>query len=133
MARRVVTRGYEIGYQNHSNRGIEWTQPDIEAVVQGLGGRRVIVDPVSFMHEQSETLAELDHELREIAEEAGLEFARVPVPHDDPRFAAVLADLVLALLPSVGHTSALALGACRCQPTQGTFCLNSTPGRGVSG
>jgi ferrochelatase len=131
MARRVAPGRYEIGYQNHSNRGIEWTQPDVEDVVQALGRRRVVVDPVSFMHEQSETLAELDHELREVAENAGLEFARVPVPHDDPRFAAVLADLVMSLVPPPGEKSPIPLHACRCQPAPGTFCLNSVPWNGV--
>jgi hypothetical protein len=46
------------------------------------------------MHEQSETLVELDAELKEVATEAGLRFDRVPIPHDDSRFPAILADLV---------------------------------------
>jgi len=100
---------YHMGYQNHTNRPIAWTQPDVEKVVQALGtagdgpessaapggrARRVVVVPVAFMHEQSETLAELDDELREEAEAAGLDFHRVPVPHDDERFISMLADLV---------------------------------------
>src|SRR5690606_36408500 len=56
---------YLIGYQNHTNRPIAWTQPDIEAVIEEVDAEHVIVVPASFMHEQSETLAELDIELRE--------------------------------------------------------------------
>lgn len=85
---------YVIGYQNHTNRPIEWTQPDIADAVRAVEAGSVVVVPISFMHEQSETLAELDIELREVAEHAGLRFYRVPVPHDDPRFTTVLADLV---------------------------------------
>lgn len=85
---------YAIGYQNHTNRPIEWTQPDVADAVRAVDAGSVVVVPISFMHEQSETLAELDIELREVAEGAGLRFYRVPVPHDDPRFTAVLADLV---------------------------------------
>jgi protoporphyrin/coproporphyrin ferrochelatase len=91
---------YVIGYQNHTNRPVRWTQPDIDKAIAGLGARAIVVLPVSFMHEQSETLAELDVELREEAEELGLAFHRVPVPHDDPRFARLLADMVEALLSS---------------------------------
>lgn len=118
---------YTIGYQNHANRGVEWTQPDVEKVVATLDAKAVVVVPISFMHEQSETLAELDIELKEEAEEAGLAFHRVPVPHDDPRFARVLADLVE---PHLGEEDGGApaggpgpsQGPCRCRP--GSFCLN---------
>src|SRR5690606_3996625 len=77
IARRVGAADYVIGYQNHTNRPIDWTQPDIEQVIAEVDADRVIVDAVSFMHEQSETLAELDHEVREIAERRGLGFFRV--------------------------------------------------------
>ena len=114
---------YRIGYQNHSNRGIEWTAPDIEAVVRSAApARRVVVDAVSFMHEQSETLAELDHDLREEAEEVGLEFHRVPVPHDDPRFAGILASLVGA-----GRAPPRGLAPCRCRTGGRAFCMNAPP------
>jgi protoporphyrin/coproporphyrin ferrochelatase len=56
---------YATGYQNHTNRKIDWTQPNVEDVIEAVAAETVVVLPVSFMHEQSETLAELDHELRE--------------------------------------------------------------------
>ncbi|TVR66522.1 MAG: hypothetical protein EA422_01990, partial [Gemmatimonadales bacterium] len=87
----------------------------------------VVVDPVSFMHEQSETLAELDHELREEAEERGLGFHRVPVPHEDPRFARVLADLMEPFLTGEPSSVGFRYGPCRCRPEANTLCLNSLP------
>lgn len=116
-----------LGFQNHSNRGVEWTQPDVEKVVRDVDADTVIVDPVSFMHEQSETLAELDDELREEAESRGLAFHRVPVPHDDPRFIGVLADLVEPFITGEDSPVGLQFGACRCRPEPGTWCLNSLP------
>ena len=116
---------YELGYQNHGNRpDVAWTRPDVEDVVERVEADRIVVDAPSFMHEQSETLAELDHDLREDAEARGLEFVRVPIPHDDPRFAVVLADLVEAVLPD--RTVALpAPRPCRCRPAEVTRCLNA--------
>jgi protoporphyrin/coproporphyrin ferrochelatase len=118
---------YALGYQNHANRGVEWTQPDVEVVVEGIDADTIVLDAVSFMHEQSETLAELDHELREEAEERGLSFHRVPVPHDDPRFAEVLADLVEPLITGEDSRIGLRYGQCRCRPVAGTVCLNALP------
>jgi ferrochelatase len=121
---------YALGFQNHTNRRIAWTEPDIEAVIQEIDARAVVVDPVSFMHEQSETLAELDHELREEAEARGLEFYRVPIPLDDPRYPQVLADLMEPFLEGlvgsdVRSAAGLRYGPCRCRPKSGTFCMNS--------
>ncbi len=125
IARELGTTDYVMGYQNHANRGVKWTEPEIDDVVKELEGARIVVEPLSFMHEQSETLAELDGELREVAEAAGLELHRVPIPHADPRFAALLADLVEdALLPEpiMGE---LGLRRCLCRATTKTFCLNA--------
>jgi protoporphyrin/coproporphyrin ferrochelatase len=86
---------------------------------------------VSFMHEQSETLAELDHELREEAEERGLGFFRVPIPHAAPQFIAVLADLVEPFMTDAvepgkrpaGPVAGLPWLNCRCKP--GASCVNA--------
>lgn len=123
VAREAGARTFELGYQNHGNRPIEWTQPPVERVIDELDADRVLVVPISFMHEQSETRAELDVELKGEAEARGLEFHRVPVPHDDARFGAILADLVEAALN--GGAGPVPLGRCRCRPTPRTFCTNA--------
>jgi ferrochelatase len=119
----VGTPRYELGYQNHSNRPIEWTKPDIDKVIESVDARTVVVDACSFMHEQSETLAELDHELKEKAEERGLHFERVPVPHNAPAFIKLLADLVEPFI--TGRAEEAGLRPCRCRRTPETFCLNT--------
>jgi ferrochelatase len=125
VARELGVREHVIGYQNHTNRDIEWTTPEVEEVIRNLDAARVIVDAVSFMHEQSETLAELDGELRAVAEGVGLEFHRVPIPHDDPAFAELLADLVEDALRPEPIMGELGLRRCLCRATTTTFCLNA--------
>ena len=125
IARALGTKDYLLGYQNHTNRDIEWTSPSIDDVVQGLEGSRIVVESVSFMHEQSETLGDLDGDLKELAESSGLEFHRVPIPHDDPRFAALLADLVEDALRAEPIMGELGLRRCLCRPSLVTFCLNA--------
>jgi len=125
VARELGVRDYLLGYQNHTNRDIEWTSPEVEDVIKEVDAARVIVDAVSFMHEQSETLAELDGELRAVAEKAGLEFHRIPIPHDDPAFAELLAELVEDVLRPEPIMGELGLRRCLCRPTPTTFCLNA--------
>ena len=126
MARTLGVCEWTLGYQNHTNRAIAWTQPDIEEALRDLAGAaKVLVDPISFMHEQSETLMELDVDLAEEAVALGLEFRRVAVPHNDEAFAEVLADLTLAALgddiPTLPPTT-----PCRCRPGA-DLCFNGVP------
>ncbi|MGM0371349.1 MAG: ferrochelatase [Halobacteriota archaeon] len=124
MAALLGPESYTLGFQNHANRDIPWTEPDIEDALESIEADRVVVEPMSFLHEQSETLHELDVELREAAETQGLEFYRVPVPHDDPRLATVLGDLIepfLADFDPAYHQ----LRQCQCRDEPGTFCLNA--------
>jgi ferrochelatase len=123
VAESVGAPNFELGYQNHSNRPIEWTQPAIETVIANVDADAVLIDPCSFMHEQSETLAELDHELREQAEGRGLQFVRVPIPHDDARFIRLLADLVEPILR--GESEAAGFRPCICRKAPEACCLNT--------
>jgi ferrochelatase len=124
VASLLGVEAYTIGYQNHENRDIPWTEPEVEDAVEALDAERVVVDPVSFMHEQSETLSELDVELREEAEAAGLDFYRVPIPHDDDRFPSVLADLVEPFVAGF-DPEYYQFRQCQCKDSPGTMCLNA--------
>lgn len=115
---------YNLGYQNHENRDVEWTKPDVETVIENLDAERVVVEPVSFMHEQSETLSELDVELRAEAVEAGIDFYRVPIPFDDNRFIEAIADLVEPFLAGF-DPDYYQLRRCNCRDAPRAFCLNA--------
>jgi len=74
---------------------IKWLGPDVVDEITGLaasGCHRVLVQPVSFTCDHVETLVELDVELRETAEEAGItEFLRGPALNLNPQWLASLA------------------------------------------
>ncbi|MBO6574477.1 MAG: ferrochelatase [Rhodothermales bacterium] len=112
---------YTLAYQNHSNRGIAWTEPSNETRLPTVVERRLVVEPISFIHEQSETLAELDIDFRSEADALGKQVFRVPTPQDHDRLAGILADLIEpALVGAPAETAGL--HACRCAP--GSFCPN---------
>lgn len=132
VADRMGVEEYAIGYQNHSNRGIEWTAPSNEELLPTLDATQLVVVPISFIHEQSETLVELDEDLRELAEEHGKQVIRVPVPFDATSLVHALADLVEPFLgedargedgvPSAA--GGIEFRPCQCRPKSGTWCLN---------
>jgi len=121
MAERVGVDDYLLGYQNHENRGVPWTEPETEEVIEEVEQPHAVVEPLSFMREQSETLSELDIELAEECEELGIQMHRVPIPYDDPRFPGVLADLVEPVLADE-DLGDWGMGQCRCKETEGTYC-----------
>ncbi|MFB6164720.1 MAG: ferrochelatase [Haloarculaceae archaeon] len=129
LAAQLGVEEYDLGYQNHENRDIPWTEPEVEDVAVAVDAERVVVEPVSFVHEQSETLSELDLELREEVEESGRAFYRVPIPHDDPQLIELFADLVEPFV--AGYDPAYyQLRPCQCADGD-AMCLNAprAPGR----
>src|SRR5581483_3069146 len=76
---------------------LEWIGPSTEAEIRRAGkdGVPVLVAPIAFVSEHSETLVELDIEYRHLAEEAGVPgYARVPTVSAQQAFIAGLAGLV---------------------------------------
>ncbi|WP_436934584.1 ferrochelatase [Halovenus marina] len=124
MAGMLGVEDYRIGYQNHENRDIPWTEPEVEDLIEEVDAERVVVEPVSFLHEQSETLSELDIELAEEAADEGLDFHRVPIPHDDERLGGVFADLVEPFLADI-DPEYYQYRQCQCRDEPGTMCLNA--------
>lgn len=76
---------------------LEWIGPSTESEVRRAGADRValVLAPVAFVSEHSETLVELDIELRHVAEAAGVaSFHRAPTVDARADFIAGLARLV---------------------------------------
>ncbi|MBE7636074.1 ferrochelatase [Sneathiella sp. P13V-1] len=76
---------------------VEWIGPDTEEEIKRAGAekRSVMVIPVAFVSEHSETLVELDIEYGELAKEVGIpEYLRVPTVTTNPFFVEGLARLV---------------------------------------
>jgi ferrochelatase len=76
---------------------LEWIGPytDDEIRRAGREGRALVVVPIAFVSEHSETLVELDMDYRRLAEESGVKtYIRVPAVGTHPDFIAGLAELV---------------------------------------
>jgi protoporphyrin/coproporphyrin ferrochelatase len=76
---------------------LKWLGPlaDDEIRRAGRDKAAVVIAPISFVSEHSETLVELDRDYRRIAEQCEVpEYHRVPAVGADPRFIAALAALV---------------------------------------
>ncbi len=76
---------------------LEWIGPSTEAEIARAGGEGValVVVPIAFVSEHSETLVELDIEYRRLAREAGVPaYIRVPTVGAGAAFIAGLAGLV---------------------------------------
>ena len=77
---------------------LEWIGPSTEDQLQKAGHdkKNVIVVPIAFVSDHSETLVELDIEYKELAVSFGIEyFHRVPVTGTHPKFIEGLSKMVL--------------------------------------
>ena len=76
---------------------LEWIGPSTDAEIRRAGAARVpiVICPIAFVSEHSETLVEIEIEYRHLAERAGVpRFVRVPTVGADPAFIVSLAALV---------------------------------------
>jgi ferrochelatase len=75
----------------------KWIGPSTEHEIERAAKDRtaVLISPIAFVSEHSETLVELDIEYRELAEKHGVPgYFRAPAQNADPGFIGALADLV---------------------------------------
>lgn len=89
-------RDFKVCYQSRVGP-LKWIGPATEDELARAGRDKVavILVPVAFVSEHSETLVELDMEYAELAAHAGVpDYIRVPTVSTHPRFVAGLADLV---------------------------------------
>jgi protoporphyrin/coproporphyrin ferrochelatase len=98
---------------------LAWLGPSIEEEIRRAGQERVavVVVPISFVSEHSETLVELDHDYRLLAESCGVPaYQRAPTAGTDGRFIAGLAGLVHVAVASDSGGASIAASAGREQP-----------------
>jgi ferrochelatase len=87
---------WQVCYQSRATPQ-KWLDPSTEMAIELAGKDQVavLVVPIAFVSEHSETLVELDVEYREFAEKNGVPgYFRVPAQNSDPAFIASLVDLV---------------------------------------
>jgi ferrochelatase len=100
-ARLVATEAkkddWSFSFQSESPTGEPWLGPDILDHLTELharGVRDVLVCPVGFVSDHLEIRWDIDTEAQDRARELGLRLGRIEMPNDDPRFVAVLAEIV---------------------------------------
>ena len=80
---------------------LKWIGPSTESEIRRAAsdGRNIVLYPLSFVSEHSETLVELDIDYRHLADAAGVRrYVRVPAVGTHPQFIHGLANLVRAAL-----------------------------------
>jgi len=75
---------------------LKWLEPSLESKLRSLEHKNVVIVPLSFTIDNSETEFELDIEYREVAHELSFENYRVArCPNDDDAFVECIKNLVL--------------------------------------
>lgn len=122
---------HTICYQSRATPQ-KWIGPSTEDEIDRAAADKVaiLVVPIAFVSEHSETLVELDVEYRELAEHAGVPgYFRAPAQNSDPAFIRSLADLVRgARQRGPGLCSFAGPGAC---PRAHGDCPHAQAGRPV--
>lgn len=86
---------WQVSYQSRVGP-LEWIGPATEAEIDRAGADKIglVVAPIAFVSEHSETLVELDIQYKERAAEKGVPlYVRVPTPGTHPTFIQSLVDL----------------------------------------
>jgi ferrochelatase len=97
----AAAAGYERYDQVWQSRSgppqVPWLEPDVGEHLSALaedGTKAVIVCPIGFVADHIEVVWDLDHEMRQQAEESGIAFARAATPNADRKFAQLVVDLI---------------------------------------
>jgi protoporphyrin/coproporphyrin ferrochelatase len=95
----IETLDYQVCYQSRVGP-LKWIGPATEEeIVRGANDKvPLLIVPIAFVSEHSETLVELDIEYRELAEHHGVPgYVRVPALGVEPLFIEALADLCVGV------------------------------------
>ncbi|HVX69916.1 MAG TPA: ferrochelatase [Mycobacteriales bacterium] len=106
---------WEIAFSSRSGPpAVPWLRPDVDEALRGFsaqGARDVVVVPIGFVSDHIEVRWDLDVEAAATAKELGLGFTRTDPPASDPRFVAMVRELVQERLDRTAPRRALsALG-----------------------
>ncbi|MDX1891003.1 ferrochelatase [Mycolicibacterium sp. 050158] len=98
VADAVGCTDYDQVWQSRSGPPqVPWLEPDVGDHLSALadaGTKAVVVCPIGFVADHIEVVWDLDNELREQADAAGIALARATTPNADPRYARLILDLI---------------------------------------
>lgn len=113
----LAKENWILAYQSKVGR-LQWLEPATDKVIEESAkeGKAIIIVPLAFVSEHSETLVELDIEYKELAEKFGASgYWRVPTVGVDPDFISGLADLI-KMAKDNSNPICSPLGASSCRP-----------------
>jgi ferrochelatase len=108
---------------------VPWLEPDVADHLSGLadaGTRAVVICPIGFVADHIEVVWDLDNELRALAADRGVAFARAATPNADRRFARLAIDLIDELRDDRDPSRFVSLQDVQAPPLQG-FSINGAP------
>ncbi|MFQ5557258.1 MAG: ferrochelatase, partial [Acidimicrobiales bacterium] len=126
-------RTHDLVWQSRSGRPhTPWLEPDVNDHLRALAGsvQAVVMAPIGFVSDHMEVVWDLDVQAAATATELGIAMARAATPGTapDPRFVAMLAELVLERLEPDRRPRRLGRVEAR-TPRCGAACCPA-PGRG---
>ncbi len=99
VAERLDLPTWTLAYCSRSGPPTQpWLEPDINDHLEDLaeqGVTGVVLVPIGFVADHMEVVYDLDTEAKATAERLGLRFARAASPNSDPRYAAMIRELIL--------------------------------------
>ena len=106
VAQAFAGHAWWLAYQSRSGPPNQpWLEPDVAAALRELarqGARDVVVVPIGFISDHLEVLYDLDFEAKNLSGELGLNMVRAGTAGADPKFVAMIRELVLERLEP-GH------------------------------
>lgn len=109
-----VEHRFDLVYQSRSGPPDQtWLEPDVADHIKALAADGVagaVVVPIGFVSDHLEIRYDLDMQAAATAANLALRFARVPTPGTDPRFVAMVRDLVLERVEDRPAMARAALG-----------------------
>jgi ferrochelatase len=98
VSERMGRDGWSLVYQSRSGPPHQpWLSPDINDALRALrdqGKTDVVVAPIGFLSDHMEVMYDLDTEARATSDEIGLRMIRAATVGADPRFAAMVRELI---------------------------------------
>ena len=93
----IVNRDWILSYQSRVGP-LKWIGPSTEDVIikNSKLGKKIVLVPIAFVSEHSETLVELDIEYKELADKNGcIEYIRIPALGTNPDFINSMSEIVI--------------------------------------
>jgi ferrochelatase len=99
VAESFAGHAWRLAYQSRSGPPSQpWLEPDIGDALRELsrqGTKDVVVVPIGFVSDHLEVLYDLDFEAKNLSDEIGLNMVRAATAGTDPKFIAMIRELVL--------------------------------------